>query len=510
MRGLTRIRYTGLAGAVLLAVAAYLVARPDSGGGQGGSLGSPSGLVALAAWLSGTGLLVLAWSAAGRERPDRRWLAVTGVLWALPLLVAPPLASRDLYAYACQGALQHAGLDPYRHGAVDLPCPWLSAVPPLWRGTPTPYGPLWLGVEDVAVAAGGTRLPVVLAVLRVAGLLGAVLIAWYGQRLAALAGGEPARALWLGALSPVVLVHAVSGGHNDALMVGLMLAGLVAATDTRQRTEVRTVLVGVAFGLAVAIKVTALVGLPFAALLVAGTGRWRRVLGAVAATGAAATATFALLAGLTGRALGWLGALSDTGRLVQWTSLPSGVGMAVGYLLRLVGRSADVATAVAVSRLIGLVTLAVAVGWLWWWARRRAADPAAVVVATGAALTAVALLSPVFYPWYAIAPLAVLAAAPATAVRDRWLLTAGAVLAFLVLPNGLGLAVLTKLPGALLDVAFVTAAAVWLSRRRAHEANRTSGRGPGVTRAGIKHDSPGAGPPDTVGRGPGDPRRDQA
>ena len=33
------------------------------------------------------------------------------------------------------------------------------------------------------------------------------------------------KALWLGVANPLVLFHLVSGAHNEALMIGLMLVG---------------------------------------------------------------------------------------------------------------------------------------------------------------------------------------------------------------------------------------------------------------------------------------------
>ena len=80
-----------------------------------------------------------------------------------------------------------------------------------------------------------------------------------------------------------------------------------------------------------------------------------------------------------------------------------------------------------------------------------------------------------FYPWYALLPLAVLAGAVTDARARTALAVTATVLAFLVLPNGLGLAVLTKLPGALLDVALVAGAAVAIRRRRAASAARRAG-----------------------------------
>jgi hypothetical protein len=91
------------------------------------------------------------------------------------------------------------------------------------------------------------------------------------------------------------------------------------------------------------------------------------------------------------------------------------------------------------------------------------------------ALAATALLGPVFFPWYALPPLAVLAAGPLPArVPDR-LGLAVAGLALLVLPNGAGLAAMTKPVGAILDVVLVSALLVGLVRRyRAARATPTS------------------------------------
>ena len=49
-------------------------------------------------------------------------------------------------------------------------------------------------------------------------------------------------ALWLGALNPLVLFHLIAGGHNEALMLGAMLAGLVVAWH-RERWSAACVLI---------------------------------------------------------------------------------------------------------------------------------------------------------------------------------------------------------------------------------------------------------------------------
>jgi len=420
-------------------------------------------------------------------------LAVPGGLAALLLLVAPPLGSRDVYAYACHGALVLAGHDPYAVGAA-AGCPWADAVPQLWRDTPAPYGPVAIaastGVAALARAlpvAPDAQLLVAVGLLRALALAGVAMMAWYGARLAARIGGDPVVAVWLGAVTPLVAVHAVSGAHNDALVAGLVLAALSAALSTaagtRPQPQARAALLaGVLLGLAAAVKVTAVVAVPFAVLLAASAGRCPSrggapsppaalaragalVLGAGALAFAAASTALAALPGV-GPGLGWVAALGRTGSLVQWTSLPTGVGMAAGYALRALGWPQAYEEAVAVARALGLAALAAVLVVLWWRAWRVAAGAREVVAAGGVAMAATAVLGPVFYPWYALAPLAVLAACTVDDRARRWLAALTAALTLLVLPFGLGLAVLTKLPGALLDVLAVIAVATWWWRRR--------------------------------------------
>ncbi|HET6214127.1 MAG TPA: polyprenol phosphomannose-dependent alpha 1,6 mannosyltransferase MptB [Micromonosporaceae bacterium] len=460
---MTRARYAGLAGTALLAAGAYAAGAlpytdPAVAVRRSGLWhADPRYQIGLAAWLAGTVLLAAVWWRLGgelrREAPPARWVLTTGAVWALPLLVAPPLGSRDVYAYACQGAGYLTGHDPYAVGAAGGGCRWLSSVPELWHDTPAPYGPLAVAISAGAAAPG--RLLVAVGLLRAVALVGVILLGGYAVRLANACGVDAARAAWLGVITPVVAVHAVGGAHNDALLAGLVVAGLATATRNTPRAAVAA---GVLFGCACAVKVTALVALPFAVLLLA-RPLWRVALPAV-------VATFAALSLVTGLDLGWLGALSGTGSLVQWTSLPTGLGMAMGYLLRALGAPAAYEESVLVARALGLAVLVGLLVGLWLRARRQAASsPRAVVLACGAALAATAVLSPVFYPWYAVLPLAVLACSTVDDRVRRWCAIATVLLAFLVLPYGLGLAVLTKLPGALLDAGLVIALAVAAVRR---------------------------------------------
>ncbi|MGN9906392.1 polyprenol phosphomannose-dependent alpha 1,6 mannosyltransferase MptB [Phytohabitans sp. LJ34] len=457
-------RWLGLAAAVLVAAGSY-AAGALPGGDPGPELrrlglgATPVPFqIGLAACLVGMVGLVAAWWRLGAMvragEVGARGLAVTGALWALPLLVAAPLGSRDVYSYACQGWLYASGADPYTLSPAGGGCPWVAAVAPVWRDETAPYGPVAIALAAGAAWLGGGLLATVGA-LRLVAAGGMVLAAVALPRLARTCGVEPVRAAWLGVCTPLVAVHAIAGAHYDALLAGLVVAGLAAAATGKPTSA------GLALGLAVAVKVTAVVALPFAVLLLARPVRRWLVAGVAAAAFAAAS----LLGGL-----GWVGALGGATDQTQWTSVPTGVGMSVGYLLRGFGAGEGADDAVLAARLAGLGLLALALAALVVGAWRRRTDTRAVVLHCGAALAALALLSPIFYPWYALTALAVLAAAARAPVR-RWLAVATGALTFLTLPNGLGVAALTKLPGAFLVLALVIAVAwAWLRPQVARAA----------------------------------------
>jgi alpha-1,6-mannosyltransferase len=431
-----------------------------------GLLGAIEVALAGSRWvgLLGVGVLAGAWFGV-RGHTRAGWLLRTGALWAVPLLIGAPLFSGDAAAYACQGQLLGHGLSPYEHGVADLPCTWLSRSPPLWRHTPAPYGPLWLALSALAAAAGRWWLAV--GGLRIVALAGIGLGIGYGHRLTRVTGADPARAAWLGAISPLVLLHGVSGAHNDALMAGLVVAGMALAT--RERTGLAAgaaggVVAGVALGLAAGVKVTALVAVPFAVLLAAGQRRVAALARATAGVALGAAGAFAAVTAVTGLDLGWLPALRSTTGLTQWTSLPTGVGMAAGYLLRAAGRGDLSPIALATARTLGLAVLVALLVMLWW----RARTTEQTVRAAGLALAATALLGPVFFPWYALTPLAVFAATPLPEpVRVRLgLVVAG--LALLILPDGNSLASPTKQVGAVGDVVLVSVLVVWAVRHYRH------------------------------------------
>ena len=461
-------RYLGLAGSIVIAVTAFLRgALPEMGDDPTpvDLWRSEGGPLVIGLWFAGLAALAGAWWMLRRNVPSLRWAYVTIGLWSLPVLFAPPLASRDVYAYACQGATWAAGFNPYEQGVAALPCPWLESISPIWQNTPAPYGPFFVLISGLVVSAGWSLAVNVLA-FRLIAVAGVVLTAACVPALARRCGVPPQQAVWLALGSPLVGVHLVSGAHNDALMIGLLVAGLVVIVSRPGR--VLPLLAGGALlGLAVAIKATAAVVVPFAVLAaIVGGFRWPALLraGAAVVGGAVAAVVAVTLAG--GLTFGWITGLASSGDAIAWTSPSTAVGQTLGYVPRAFGIRTDL---IPYTRPVGLAVLAVLLVWLWWRARDR--DP---LHGAALALAATVALSPVFHPWYALWPLTLLA----VTVRHRigWFTGVALGASFLVLANGVGLARYTKIPGAPLMTLAVIVVTVYLvrsARRPAPESGTT-------------------------------------
>ncbi|OWY62053.1 hypothetical protein B7486_60475, partial [cyanobacterium TDX16] len=202
-------------------------------------------LPALVAFYGGLVLLSRAWLRMGPavrslrapERRRRQVVLAVAALWALPLVLGPPLGSRDVYAYAAVGELAVAGHDPYEVGPSVLgDGGLLDAVDPLWREQPTPYGPSFLAVARGSAGVVGSHPLTAVLVYRVLAVAGLALVAAFLPRLAVRFGGDGATALLLALANPLTMLHLVSGAHNEALLAGLVVAGLALATGPRAPT----------------------------------------------------------------------------------------------------------------------------------------------------------------------------------------------------------------------------------------------------------------------------------
>ncbi|MFF8193158.1 polyprenol phosphomannose-dependent alpha 1,6 mannosyltransferase MptB [Streptomyces bobili] len=420
---LRRCQVLGLAGTACLALGGETAGALPAG--QLLAPTSPHAVLGLVGVYFGLVLLTAAWVLLGRlvrggDPPTPRALVLVLAVWAAPLLIAPPLFSRDVYSYLAQGAMVDAHIDVYAHGPSRLGGPLADEVAPLWQHTGAPYGPVFLALA--AALSGLTRgdLPAGLVGMRCVALSGVALMAAALPRLARHSGADPSAALWLGALNPLVLLHLVAGAHNDAIMLGLLGVGLVAALGGRPA------LGAVLITLAALVKAPAVLGL--AAVLVLQLRAGRHPARAVLTTTAAVAVTTVTATAVAGTGYGWIGALRTPVSSQNW-ALTSLLGRATRALLERL--DSDLAPlAVPAWHALGLAVTAVALVAIWWRLRPRP------VYALGLSLATVAAFGPAIRPWYALWGLFLIAAAaPTTSVRHRMAAVAG-VLALAVLPDG--------------------------------------------------------------------------
>lgn len=344
----------------------------------------------------GAALILQAWLVVGIDALHGKILRIETiylslVAWLIPLLVAPPLFSRDVYSYFMQGKMQLAGFNPHESGVSVIPGWFQSGVDPLWGDAPTPYGPVFLLLEKAVAAVSQDSSLVASYLFRLTSLAGVIFICLSIPYLAKAHGVDPISAAWVGAMNPLVLMHFVAGSHNDALMVGLVCLALVIAL--RGHFIVGVVVAALALG----IKPVAIVLLPFLALIAAGSGAsWIRKAKYGAYVGLVALATlFATSAFAETGPFGWIGSLSTPGTVKSWLSPTTAIGMLIGGPLRLLGFGNVVDTSVGITRLIGSIALALVLVML-------VVRPAGRSATRGVALSFVALvvLGPVVQPWY--------------------------------------------------------------------------------------------------------------
>ena len=353
-----------------------------------------------------------------------RPLAGIGVAWALPIVIGPPLMSRDVYAYAAQGSLAAHGGDPYTTTVARLAgSPYVHLVDPLWRHATSPYGPLFLELARGAAAAGGRHVLVTIVGLRLVAVAGMVLLAVAVPSLARSYGRSPATAFALAVLNPLLLLTLVGGAHNDALMLGLLVAGLALARSGRAVPAV------VLCALAATVKVPAFAGVVYVGWSWPGPAAgWRRRLGPVAGAVAGGAAVVAAVSLASGWGWRWLTA-ADPGKVVSWLDPATAAGLLAAKLTAAAGLGAHTAAAVGTARVVALAAAA-ALGLVLLWRTDRIDLPAAL----GWTLLAVAVLGPVVWPWYETWGLTLVAVTARTAAR-RAVLVISAVGCFATIPS---------------------------------------------------------------------------
>jgi alpha-1,6-mannosyltransferase len=364
----------------------------------------------IAGWMIyiGVALMAWAWIRLGREvlahRVGGRAVLSTALIWIAPTLASPPLFTRDVFSYLAQGALPLNGYDPYAVGPEAMTGVFADNVHYFWQDTPAPYGPLFILIAKSVAAVVGDNIILGVVLMRLALLPGLLLFIWALPELTRRLGGRVPVAMWVAVANPMMVIHMIGGGHNDLLVVGLLAAGSLVALRGAPAGGIALVTA------AMAVKASAAVALPFLVLVWAGQlsgPLWPRIARATAAGIAVFVPVFAACSLAAGVGLGWIPALSAPSMIVNWMSIPTGVGE---FLHTVVNSVVPVAKQpfINVARVIG-GSLLLWIACRQWWAAREGGPDA--VHRAGTVLLAVAVLSPATLPWYLSWGMALVAAA---------------------------------------------------------------------------------------------------
>lgn len=435
--------------------------------------------------LVGVAVLVFAWLLMGpfvgvgdgSPRVDVAVLLRTFGAWIVPLIFTAPLFTQDIYSYLAQGAIVADGMDPYAAGPVELlghEHPLARSVPFIWAESPSPYGPVALGISSVIAQLTGSSIFWGVVCHRMLSLLGVAAAAWAIVALARRCGVSPAAAVWLGVLNPLVVLHLIGGIHNEAIMMGFLLVGLelgLRGIDCLGGTAARgwalLVVSGVLISCAGMVKVTGFLALGFIGMALA--RRWGGALGiagAVVMQSAVMAASVATATAVTGIGLGWVTGQGGAATIRSWLSVTTDIGVISAFTGQLLGLGDHSEAALVITRTVGLIIAAGFILRMLWATFKGTIHP---VGGLGVATLVLVLLFPVVHPWYPLWGIL-----PLAGWANRTFFRAGtaaysALFSFVVLPRGLALpadAVATIYVNALLAVLLIaTAAWAWLRLR---------------------------------------------
>lgn len=362
-------------------------------------------LLTLGCWVLFRAWLRLRQILTGWPSGSLKAVTLAGGIWTMPMMFCVPIFSRDVFAYIGQGRLVAAGQDPYVDGISTLSNWFQLGADPRWAQSETPYGPFYLWIEYLVHSLVGTSPDLSVFLYRVVALAGVVLLAIYVPKLARLHGVDEAKAQWLTAANPFLLVNFVASAHNDALMVGLAVAATYYAATKRGFLGV--ILMTASIG----VKLITIVLLPFIGLLWAGAGAsWFKRIRYWAYTLLIFLALMVLTGLLNGYGFGWLKVMLITGTGYSVFAPLGIIAMFFEGVMNAFGL--DSSGVLPVVKLIGRVSSVIVVLIVMF--RGKYSH---LVQRMGIAFAALVVLSPVIQPWYLLWILPFFAV---TGIRDDW------------------------------------------------------------------------------------------
>ena len=357
--------------------------------------------------------------------PSHKAVPAMGVVvagWLLcsaSLLPAYPGESLDIFDYLVRGRMQVMfGVSPLATTPDAFPdVPFYSYA--TWKGWVDAYGPLWEGTSGMVARAVSvfTRstlpdyvLGYRLLAITMAGLCGGLIVRIVGRAAPRLTVVALATWLW----NPLLLIATALGGHNDGMMLVLMLLALLCV----QREH--WLLGLLMLGLAAHVKIMALLLLPALLLGLVRRRGWRRAFGI-------ALATLILLLPLSWALYEPFGGWQTLPRMLRERAIltynsPANIVFDVLYRVRHWPVTPARQAAIRGSTLLFLLVAAALMLSFWWQTRTRPADDA-TLWRVGIAITMAYLLVGCFWfqEWYVMWVLVLAALLPGSTFTLRGL-----------------------------------------------------------------------------------------
>ena len=317
-------------------------------------------------------------------------------------------------------------MNPYLYGPFELGNnAYTAPVDPLWGNAPAPYGPMFLQLDGFFAKVTFHNELATIVLLRLLALVGVLLIAASVPRLARLYHRDTAELFTLMVLNPVTIFHLIGGAHNDALMLGLLVAGITLAKEKRPIWGI------VLCALATAVKAPAALG-----ILYIGWG-WlgSRVpvkdrIRPIVTSGLIGLGVLGFFSLVSGLGWGWISILGTPGVVRSWASPTTGLAFAVTGVAHLLHVGLGVSGVLSVTRFLGLMGAVVSAIWLL-----LNSDRIGTLRALGLTLLLFVLLGPVVQPWYLSWGLILLAPVALGQLRSL-VIGLSMVTAFIELPGG--------------------------------------------------------------------------
>ncbi|ANE04078.1 polyprenol phosphomannose-dependent alpha 1,6 mannosyltransferase MptB [Corynebacterium crudilactis] len=445
--------------------------------------------------LIGVGFMALAWvlmapmvgipfkrSASRDSLVSLSMLRRTFAAWVAPIMFTAPLFTQDIYSYLAQGSITAQGIDPYSAGPLELLGPdnhLARSVPFIWAQSPSPYGPVSLGIA--ASISNLTNDSIVGGVFahRFASLLGVIAAGWAITMLARRCRVSEEASFYLGVLNPLLILHLIGGIHNESILLGFMLVGL--EIGLRGADRIRTglwgsgwtfiALSGLLISCAGLVKVTGFIALGFVGMAIArefharGHRHSTSIGTAVLTQIAALVLAVALISLITGIGLGWITSQGGAASIRSWMSITTNIGVFSGFIGMNLGLGDHTDAILIVTRAAGVAVAAAFMVRMLFATYRGHIHP---VGALGVATFVLVILFPVVHPWYMLWAIVPLAPWANRLFFQLGVIAYSTAFSFFVLPRGLALPAGTVFSiyfGAALGFAALLLAGWWALRR---------------------------------------------